>query len=372
MLRKIVILFGTRPEIIKLVPVIRAIEERPNDFCALNVSSSQHTELLHPLLTLFNIRVDYDLGVMKMNQHPNHVCSLVLSKLDAILEKEKPDVVLVQGDTSTALAGALAAFNRKIPVGHVEAGLRSGNNHNPFPEEMNRILITRLAAWHFAATGYNRNTLLAEGVCENCIFVTGNPVVDSLKWILQQSSISQIVDEYNQMFFHHKKIVLTTHRRESFGDVMTGNLSVLRRFVELHEDVALLFPVHLNPVVQKEAHTILAGHDRIRLIEPLTYSDFIRLLSNAWLIISDSGGVQEEAPTLGKPLLVIRENTERPETIDIGIARLIHGGPNHLEKTLTEVYENQTWLDSVKSIPNPFGDGKSGKRIADCLYSIFH
>ncbi len=369
--KKVLTLFGTRPEIIKLAPVIRELESRPRHFQTINISSDQHTDLLKPFLKLFDVRVDYHLNVMRENQTPNEVLVRVMTAMNDLLKEIKPDVVLVQGDTTTALAGAMAAFHLKIPVGHVEAGLRSGNISNPFPEEMNRRLITQVAAFHFAATENNCTTLLSEGVDDSKIFLTGNTVVDSLEWILERvkpsTKIENLIEEIGEL----QAIILTTHRRESFGETMSGNLSVLRKFIEEHESTALVFPVHPNPNVVETAYRYLANHPRIYLIEPLGYEDFVSLLKNAWLIVSDSGGVQEEAPTLGKPLLILRENTERPEAIESGVARLVGGNPETLAEMLEDVYSNDDWTRHVKQTQNPFGDGNAAKRIVSALSSKF-
>jgi UDP-N-acetylglucosamine 2-epimerase (non-hydrolysing) len=365
--KNVLTLFGTRPEIIKLAPVIHALESLGADFCTTNVTSAQHTDLLYPFIRLFRVRVDHDLQVMEPNQTPNQVCARVLSSLDPLLGRDRPDLILVQGDTTTAMAGALAGFYRRIPVGHVEAGLRSGNVYSPYPEEMNRKLITSLATYHFAATAKNRDTLLAEGISAKRIFLTGNPVVDSLKSMLARSALSPTVQALLSATAPFKRIVLTTHRRESFGEVMGGNLTVLRNFVERHADAALIFPVHPNPAVVGPATAILSGHPRIHLIPPLNYEDFIMLLSRAWLILSDSGGVQEEAPTLGKPLLVLRENTERPEAVESGVARLVGGSPEHLATMLEDILQDGHWADEIRNVENPFGQGDSGPRIAQII-----
>lgn len=364
---RVITLFGTRPEVIKLAPVIRALRAQPDVFSALAVASGQHTDLLYPFVELFGLRIDHDLRVMEPRQTPSDVCARVLAGFDPILVRERPDVLLVQGDTTTAMAGALAAFHRKIPVGHVEAGLRSGDPGSPFPEEMNRRLITRLARWHFAATPRNRATLLAEGVSEQAVFVTGNPVVDALDLILARARaagrVAQVVDETAGL----RRLVVTTHRRESFDGRLAQNLRVLRRFVESHADVALVFPVHPNPVVVETARAILAGHARIHLLEPLGYEEFVLLLSSAWLIVSDSGGVQEEAPSLGKPLLILRENTERPESVEVGIARLVGPHPERLAELLEEAHRPGSWIERTRIVDNPFGHGDAGRRVADVL-----
>ena len=358
---KVLVLFGTRPEAIKLAPVIRELRKR--SFQTIVVSSSQHKSLLTPFLKQLDIDVDFDLGVMKANQSPNDVCSRVMSKLDKILAAEEPDLILVQGDTTTTLAGALAGFNRKIPVGHVEAGLRSGNLMSPFPEEMNRRVVSQMASFHFASTEQNRRALVAEDVSNEKIFVTGNPVVDSLKQMLKNLRPSDAIAGLIEKTKGKKRILLTTHRRESFGETMGGNLTVLRDFAERHSDVAVFFPVHPNPNVRTIAREILGSRDNVFLLEPLDYSDFLFIMKAAWLIVSDSGGVQEEAPSLGKPLLVIRENTERPEAISAGVAKLVGTSPGALKQMLEENYSVDTWIRSVKEVANPFGDGRSAERI---------
>src|SRR5262245_6433655 len=365
--KKILILFGTRPEVIKLAPVIRQLECRSSEFQTVNVSSGQHSDLLYPFVRLFGIRVDHDLRVMAYDQTPSQACSRVLTALEPILLKTKPDLIVVQGDTTTAMAGALAGFYRCIPVAHVEAGLRTGDIYSPYPEEMNRRLITRLATYHFAATRRNRDTLLAEGVAQENIFVTGNPIVDSLEVIRGRCAIGPGLREVFEATDGLKRLVLTTHRRESFGATMATNFHVLRSFVERHVDVALIYPVHPNPAIMESAAGILGSHPRVRLIRPLDYQDFIVLLSYAWLIVSDSGGVQEEAPTLRKPLLILRENTERPEAIESGVARLVGGRPECLATMLDEVYRDGHWIHEIGKVKNPFGTGNSGKRIVKII-----
>lgn len=367
---KVLTLFGTRPEVIKLAPVIRALEEPARGFETVNVLSGQHDDLVRPFLRAFGIRVDHDLRVMETGQTPSLVCARVLASLDPVLERAVPDAVLVQGDTSTALAGALAGFHRRIPVGHVEAGLRSGDALSPHPEEMNRRLVSRLATWHFAATEHNRETLLGEGVDDRRIFVTGNPVVDAVRAIQRHlepgPALAHVLAETSGL----KRIVLTTHRRESFGDVITENLRVLRRFVEARPEFALVFPVHPNPAVVGAARSVLNGHPRVHLVNPLGYQDFIALLAVAWLIVSDSGGVQEEAPSLGRPLLVLRENTERPEAVRSGIARLVGGRPERLATLLGEAAQPGSWVEDAGRVENPFGRGDAGERIVLILSGL--
>lgn len=362
---KVLVLFGTRPEAIKLAPVIHELRKR--FFQTIVVSSSQHKQILAPFLATLEIDVDFDLGVMKRNQTPNEVCARVMSKLDKILASEQPDLILVQGDTTTALAGALAGFNRRIPIGHVEAGLRSGNLMSPFPEEMNRRVISQVASFHFAATEKNRRNLLAEDVTTEKIFVTGNPVVDSLRYMLKNLQPSDKIARLLKSTAGKKRLLLTTHRRESFGTAMTGNLKVLGDFVDRHKDVCLFFPVHPNPNVRAVAKEILGKRENIHLLEPLDYSDFLAVMKASWLIVSDSGGVQEEAPSLGKPLLVIRENTERPEAISSGVSKLVGSSPGSLKQFLDENHAVDTWIRSVKEVANPFGDGKAAQRIVKII-----
>lgn len=363
-------IFGTRPEVIKLAPVIDGLEALGDGFRTVNVTSAQHTELLYPFVQLLGVRLDYDLQVMSPDQTPNIVCSRVLGALDPILTRERPDLILVQGDTTTALAGALAGFQRGVAVGHVEAGLRSHDPRNPYPEEMNRRLIASLASYHFAATPRNRRALLAEGVARRSVYVTGNPVVDSLKAILARLELTGETRKILEATAGLRRVVLTTHRRESFGEAMAGNLKALRRFVEAHADVALIFPVHPNPSVTRAARSALSGHPRTHLVRPLNYDQFVALLSHSWLIVSDSGGVQEEAPTLGKPLLILRENTERPEAVESGIARLVGGDPARLLSMLEEAYRRGSWAERVREVENPFGRGTSGRRIARIVAQI--
>jgi UDP-N-acetylglucosamine 2-epimerase (non-hydrolysing) len=364
---KVLSLFGTRPEVIKLAPVIRSLESRPEGFRTLNVASGQHESLASPFIRLFGLRVDHELRVMRPGQSPNEVCSRVVAALDPLLLREAPDVVLVQGDTTTALAGALAAFHRRIPVGHVEAGLRSGDAMSPYPEEMNRRLISRLASFHFAATAANRDNLLREGVADEDVFVTGNTVVDALLEVLPVLRPSPQLQGWLDVTARTRRIVLTTHRRESFGTRLVENLRTLRRFVEEKADATLIFPVHPNPVVVETARSILSSHPRIHLLDPLPYEDFLQLLSQSFLIVSDSGGVQEEAPTLGRPLLVLRENTERPEGLERGNSRLADT-PERLDALLHEAWVKGSWAEAARRVDNPFGRGDAAERIAEVLY----
>lgn len=368
--KSVLTLFGTRPEVIKLAPVIHQLEQR-RDLRTINVASGQHTDLLYPFIEMFGIRVDEDLRLMTVDQDPGALCARIFAAVDRIAERESPDLILVQGDTTTALAGALVGRRRGIPVGHVEAGLRSGNLLSPYPEEMNRRFITLLATFHFAATARNRETLLSEGVGDKSIFVTGNPVVDALQMVLDADSGPR-ASEVLKKVGDRKCIVLTTHRRESFGQVLEENLKVLHRFVRAHDDVVLVFPIHPNPHVSGPAKAICGGHPRILITEPLGYREFIQVLSKSWLIVSDSGGVQEEVPSLGKPLLILRENTERAECIDAGMARLVGGRPEALMEMLEEAYQEGSWVNSVSAVNNPFGRGDSGEQIVQRVSELLN
>ncbi len=365
--KTVLTLFGTRPEIIKLAPVIWAVERRSNKWRSVTVSSSQHTGLLRPFIREFGITIDHDLGVMTPGQTPNAVLARVVEAIEPLLFAERPDLVLVQGDTTTAIAGALAAFYARIPVAHVEAGLRTGDRYSPFPEEMNRRLITQLADLHFAATNKNVEILLNEGIQKERIELTGNPVVDTLQHILAHSSISLSLSKLLDSIANKRLIVLTTHRRENFGQVMSSHLKALRRFVERHQDIELIFSVHPNPSVRAVVDAEFTGVGRIHCIEPLEYADFIHLLSRAWLIVSDSGGIQEEAPSLGKPLLILRDTTERPEVLDCGVGRLAGHSGERLEELLEESLVDSSWFDVVSTVENPFGKGDAGERIASTI-----
>jgi UDP-N-acetylglucosamine 2-epimerase (non-hydrolysing) len=366
-MKTVLTLFGTRPEIIKLAPVVWALEERASRLRNVNVCSSQHTDLLRPFVAELGIRIDEDLAVMTPGQTLAEVLAKVSGAMGRLIDAVRPDLVLVQGDTTTAIGGAIAAFYARVPVGHVEAGLRTMNRYSPFPEEMNRRLITRIADLHFAATPGNVSTLLSEGVSRESIHLTGNPVVDALKKVLDASSPSEGLSDVLRQTTGKRLIVLTTHRRENFGTVMREHLRALRRFSARHPEVALVFPVHPNPAVREAVAAEFGGLANVHCIAPLDYNDFLQLLSRCWLIVSDSGGVQEEAPSLGKPLLVLRDTTERPEVLDSGIGRLVGHSGERLEALLEEALEDIDWPARIARIGNPFGDGTAGAHIVDAV-----
>ena len=368
---KVLSIFGTRPELIKLAPVLAELDRRAEQFRVVNVLTSQHTDLLEPFQRFFSVQIDHDLAAMSPGAGLNELCARVMAPLDPILSAESPDLVLVQGDTTSAMAGALAARYRRIPVGHVEAGLRSNDLGSPFPEEINRRMLSLLATYHFAATQRNVENLLREGVPPERIALTGNPVVDALCSVIESWRPSPEIRDLLSGLRAKRIIALTTHRRESFGARMKGNLEVLRRFVDKHADVVLVFPVHPNPAVRAVTREILSDQPRIMLVDPLNYPDFLHLLKSAWLVVSDSGGVQEEVPTLGTGMLILRDNTERPEAVECGVARLVGGRPERLAQMLDDVDADPSWLESVKQVGNPFGRGDSAVRIADAIGGYF-
>ncbi len=362
---RILFCLGTRPEMIKVAPIIHAV--RAHGGQAILVNSGQHADLLEPLFDLFHIQPNHDLAAMTPGQPLNTLVAKIIDRLDPVLQAEKPDFVIVQGDTATAVAGAMAAFNRQIPVGHVEAGLRSGNPLSPFPEEMNRRLVSQLAALHFAATAHNRDTLLAEGIAAETIQVTGNTVVDALYQTLATSQPGEEVAAIRDQVNGRKLILLTTHRRENFGDTMRTHLRALRAWVQSHPDLCIVFPVHPNPAVREAAVQELLGCDQILLTAPMGYAQFVHLLSDAWLIVSDSGGIQEEAASLGKPILVLRENTERPEGVQAGVARLVGDRAHDLTPLLEEAVTDHAWFEHARTVAPVFGDGTAAGRIARAL-----
>jgi UDP-N-acetylglucosamine 2-epimerase (non-hydrolysing) len=360
---KLLIVFGTRPEGIKLAPLIKECERRR---ISLKVCvTGQHREMLDPFLKFWQIRVDYDLAIMKPGQDLYHVTSAVLLGLRDILRAEKPDAVIVQGDTTTAFATALAAFYEKIPLSHVEAGLRTANIHNPFPEEMNRRLTDHLSEWLFAPTEQARQNLLAEGIPSDKITVTGNTIVDAINSILKDERFQKM--EAPLVVNHGRRMILVTaHRRESFGEQFEALCRALRQIAEANTDVEIVYPVHLNPNVQEPVYRILGGLDRVHLIEPLGYLAFLKMMEQAALILTDSGGVQEEAPSLGKPVLVMRNVTERGEGVELGFAKLVG------TSTKVIVRNTQLMLDSpvspaLSAVRNPYGDGQASERIVTTL-----
>ncbi len=359
--KRLLFVLGTRPEMIKVAPLI--LEARRQGAEAILVNSGQHADLLTPLFDLFGVQPAYDLEAMVAGQSLNRLLARIIERVDPVLEKEQPDYVLVQGDTATALGAAQAAFHRKIPVGHIEAGLRSGNPLSPFPEEMNRRLASQMASVHFAATERNRTALLSEGVPDADILVTGNTVVDALFHTLAHIRPGNSLDRLHEQVAGRKVVLLTTHRRENFGETMRTHLRLLRRFATARPELCIVFPVHPNPAVKAAAAEELGGCDQIIITPPLDYADFVHLLSEAWLIVSDSGGIQEEAASLGKPILVLRENTERPEGVAAGVARLVGERAADLETLLSDAVDDAAWFAHAEKAEKVFGDGQASGRI---------
>lgn len=363
---RLLVVVGTRPEMIKFLPIFREVAKR-SAVELTTVLTSQHTDLIRPLIDLWGVRVDHDLDVMTKGQSLNELAARIIGRMDAVLAEATPDVVLVQGDTTSALGAALAAWHRRIPVAHLEAGLRTPSIDSPFPEEANRRLISRLATLHFAPTQRNVDALLAEGASPNAVIRSGNTIVDAVRLIHGSQAPSPMVARLLADLSGLRLIVLTTHRRESFGAVLRDRLRTLRRFVEARADLHVAFPVHPNPQVRKVVTEELGGADLFHLLPPLDYPDFLHLLAASWAIVSDSGGIQEEAPSLGKPLLILRSDTERPEVVDCGVARLVGQSVEQFRAALEDLDAPESWATKIGQTPNPFGEGDSARRIINAL-----
>lgn len=366
---KILVVFGTRPEAIKLFPVVAALKADPRFDCRVCVSA-QHRGMLDQVLEIAGLVPDHDLDLMKPDQSLDALTAALLTELGKVMDTEQPDRVMVQGDTATAMAGALAAYYRKVPVDHVEAGLRSGNILHPWPEEVNRKIIGSMASLHFAPTDVSEAALLRENVPGDRIHVTGNTVIDALHWVTARIAASPGLAaglaQIEARFAGKRIIGVTTHRRENFGDGMDNIAEAIRRIAE-RPDVAVVFPVHLNPNVRKVMNERLAGLDNVALLEPLDYPHFARLLSIAEIMLTDSGGVQEEAPALGKPVLVMRETTERPEGVAAGTARLVGTDVTRIVTEIFTLLDDKAAYESMARAHNPFGDGQTSRRIVELL-----
>jgi UDP-N-acetylglucosamine 2-epimerase (non-hydrolysing) len=364
---KIAVVFGTRPEAIKMAPIVKELERR--NIQHVTIVTAQHREMLDQKLEVFGIAPHYDLDIMQDNQDLFYVTMSVLEKIKPVLLKERPDVVLVQGDTTTTFATSLAAYYLSIPVGHVEAGLRTWNKFNPNPEELNRQLTSRLTDYHFAPTEWAKNNLLKEGVRDESIYVTGNTVIDALLMIVDKNYAFNEKPLSEIDFVNRKVILLTSHRRENFGEPMKQIFTACRELVERNPDVELIYPVHPNPNVQKTAQEILANVARVHLIEPMEYRLFVQLMNKCYLILTDSGGIQEEAPSLGKPVLVLRTTTERPEAIEAGTAKLVGTDKKKILDEAQLLLSNHEAYRAMAAKGNPYGDGKAAQRIVDILTS---
>lgn len=355
---KVLVVFGTRPEAIKMCPVVLELkkETRIETIVCL---TGQHKEMLAQVMDAFKLKADYNLSIMKENQTLSMITADVLLGLDNVLEIEKPNIVLVHGDTSTSFAASLAAFYRKIPVGHVEAGLRTYNLNSPFPEEFNRQSVDIMTNLYFAPTESSRQNLLAEGKANDKIFVTGNTVIDAMKTTVRDDYI----DENLQWAWDSKLILLTAHRRENIGHPMHEMFAAIKRIVEDNRDVKLVYPMHKNPIVRDIASQYFRGNERIRLIEPLGVFDFHNYMKKSYLILTDSGGIQEEAPSLGKPVLVMRDSTERPEGVEAGTLRLVGTSGDRIYSETVKLLNDEKEYDAMSRAINPYGDGHASERI---------
>lgn len=362
---KVAVVFGTRPEAIKMAPILKELERRK--IKNVVIVTAQHREMLDQKLNVFGIAPHYDLDIMQDNQDQFYVTTSVLNEIKPVFIKEKPDIVLVQGDTTTTFAASLAAFYLKIPVGHVEAGLRTRDKFNPYPEELNRQLTSRLTDFHFAPTEWAKANLLKEGVDPSSIYVTGNTVIDALLMIVDPNYQFRETPLKEIDFVNRRVILLTSHRRENFGEPMRNIFEACREVVEANPDVELIYPVHPNPNVQSAARKILSNVPRVHLIEPLEYRPFVQLMNRCYLILTDSGGIQEEAPSLGKPVLVLRRTTERPEAIEAGTAKLVGTEKRAIIEAAQALLSNHAAYSAMATKANPYGDGKAAQRIVEII-----
>ncbi|MCI2109637.1 MAG: UDP-N-acetylglucosamine 2-epimerase (non-hydrolyzing) [Acidaminococcaceae bacterium] len=364
---KVMTIFGTRPEAIKMCPVILEMQKFPEYIQPIVAVTAQHREMLDQVMNLFRIKPDYDLNIMTAGQTLFDITERALHGLHEVLEECKPDIVLVHGDTTTTFVGALAAFYMQIPVGHVEAGLRTGNKYSPYPEEMNRTLTGSLADYNFSPTTTARDNLLRENVKEDTIYVTGNTVIDALQATVKKDYKFDNPGLEKALNGNNKLILMTTHRRENLGAPMRQVYRALREVLTDHQDVEAIFPMHKNPEVRKVAEAVLGGMDRVHLIEPMDYAPFANLMAKVDIVLTDSGGIQEEAPALGKPVLVLRNTTERPEAVTAGTVKLIGTGKEDVFAATTRLLVDEKYYKSMAEAVNPYGDGKAAQRIVNIL-----
>ncbi len=361
-MKKVMLVFGTRPEAIKMCPLVNELKSRENIKTVVCVTG-QHRQMLDQVLTAFDVKPDYDLSIMKDKQTLFDITANILLSIKSVLEKENPDIVLVHGDTSTTFVTALACFYMQIPVGHVEAGLRTYNIYSPYPEEFNRQAVSIISKYNFAPTELAKQNLLREGKDEKTIYVTGNTAIDALKTTVKEN----YTHEQLEWARGSRLIIITAHRRENLGEPMRHMFCAIRRIIEEHPDVKAIYPIHMNPRVRATADEILGDCDRIRLIEPLEVIDFHNFLAKSYLILTDSGGIQEEAPSLGKPVLVMRDTTERPEGIEAGTLKLVGTDEKTIYENFKNLLENKEEYDKMAHASNPYGDGNASRRIADIL-----
>ena len=361
-MKKIMIVFGTRPEAIKMCPLVKELKAR-NTLQTIVCVTGQHIQMLDQVLEAFQVSPDYDLSIMKERQTLFDVTGMILNGIRKVLEQNKPDVVLVHGDTTTTFAAALACFYLHIPVGHVEAGLRTYDIYSPYPEEFNRQAVSIIAKYNFAPTEWSKRNLLAEGKNAETIFVTGNTAIDALKTTVRKDYCHPELDWARGS----RLILITAHRRENLGEPMRHMFCAIRRVCDEHADIKAIYPIHMNPAVRETANAVLGGDDRIHIIEPLEVMDFHNFLARAYLVLTDSGGIQEEAPSLGKPVLVMRNTTERPEGVDAGTLKLVGTDEETIYQSFKLLLENETEYQKMSQASNPYGDGYASVRIADVL-----
>lgn len=360
---KVLSVFGTRPEAIKMAPLVKELERRDEQFISVVAVTAQHREMLDQVLDMFAITPQYDLNMMKQNQTLADITTAALQGLETVLLEEKPDMVLVHGDTSTTFAASLIAFYHRIPVGHVEAGLRTWNKYSPYPEEMNRQLTAVLADLHFAPTEKARTHLLEEGKQDASIVVTGNTVIDSMQTTVDEAYTHPLLENFPE----HRLVLVTAHRRENLGEKLTDIFMAIRELVDTNKDIHVVYPVHLNPKIKALATDILGHHERIALISPLNVRDFHNFMAKSHIILTDSGGIQEEAPSLGVPVLVLRDTTERPEGIEAGTLQLAGTDRKQIVQMADKLLNDTTSYLQMAQAKNPYGDGRASKRIADTI-----
>jgi len=368
---KIIIIFGTRPETIKMFPIISEIKKYPHLIDCRIIVSGQHREMLDQMLEIFQINPDYDLNIMEQGQSLSNITNNSLLGIEKILKKERPSMVLVQGDTTTTFTGALAAFYQKIKIGHIEAGLRTNNKYYPFPEEINRHLTSVLVDLHFAPTKQSSKNLLSEGVKREDIFICGNTVIDSLFLMIKENYIFREPLLKNKKICEKKIILVTMHRRENWGEPLRETCRAINKIIDEHSDVSVIFPLHKNPEIRRNVKEILQNKKDILLLDTLDYDDMINLMSKSYIILTDSGGIQEEAPSLGKPVLVLRDETERPEAVKAGVVKLIGTDEERICSEVDSLLNSrEKYMEMSKSI-NPYGDGKaSGRIVKKILYYL--
>lgn len=361
-MQKIMLVFGTRPEAIKMCPLVNELKTRKNIDVIVCVTG-QHKEMLEQVLNVFNVVPDYDLSIMKDKQTLFDVTTNILNKLNDVLEKEKPNLVLVHGDTSTTFATSLACYYKQIDVGHIEAGLRTNNIYSPFPEEFNRQAVSIISKYNFAPTELAKDNLLKEGKQEKTIFVTGNTAIDALKTTVRADYTHELLDWVQGS----KLIMITAHRRENLGEPMKNMFNAIKRICDEYTDIKVIYPIHLNPAIRELASNILGDNENIKIIEPLDVIDFHNLLAKSYMILTDSGGIQEEAPSLGKPVLVMRDTTERPEGIEAGTLKLVGTSENKIYNYFKKLLEDEEFYSAMSNASNPYGDGFACEKIADVL-----